>query len=294
MEHNLDIQSYSLGELLTLLELPAQPTEEHMKSAKKRVLMMHPDKSKLSPEYFIFYRKAYELSLQYYEEYNKVSRKATAENTNYNSNYGKDVHPEIKKNATKVSHDDFNRLYEENMVEKREYKNEWFKGNEPTVDIGTETVNAKNMSSVMYKIKEKQQAMSIYRGVQEFAGGYHTGTNSYYEEEEENNSYISCDPFAKLKYDDLRKVHKDQTVFDVSEQDFDANTHGAGSIDKYQKQRDVSNVAPLEKQEAERILAQKELLLKEQYAKRLHNSTLQGMRYDEKNKNVEAAFLRLT
>ena len=30
--------------------------------------------------------------------------------------------------------------------------------------------------------------------------------------EEDDNSYVTSDPFGKLKFDDLRKVHRDQSV----------------------------------------------------------------------------------
>jgi hypothetical protein len=56
ISHNLDIQSYRLEELLSLLDLPFKPTQEQMMRAKKKVLMFHPDKSRLPNEYFLFYR----------------------------------------------------------------------------------------------------------------------------------------------------------------------------------------------------------------------------------------------
>ena len=59
--HNLDIHMYSLNDILGLFELSYDITLEDMKRAKRRVIMTHPDKSKLSAEYFIFYKKAYEL-----------------------------------------------------------------------------------------------------------------------------------------------------------------------------------------------------------------------------------------
>ena len=57
--HNLDIAMYSFKELLDLFNLSYNISIDELKQAKKRVLMTHPDKSKLGPEYFLFYKKAY-------------------------------------------------------------------------------------------------------------------------------------------------------------------------------------------------------------------------------------------
>ena len=58
-KHNLNIHMYSLAEILNLFDLDYEFDVEGLKRAKKKVLMLHPDKSKLDPEYFLFYKKAY-------------------------------------------------------------------------------------------------------------------------------------------------------------------------------------------------------------------------------------------
>ena len=57
--HSLDVQNYTLYELLELFQLDMnQITPEKLKKARNKVLYMHPDKSHLPPEYFLFYKKA--------------------------------------------------------------------------------------------------------------------------------------------------------------------------------------------------------------------------------------------
>ena len=56
--HNLNIHMYTLDDLLGLFDLTTRISLEDLKRAKKKVLMLHPDKSKLSSEYFLFYKKA--------------------------------------------------------------------------------------------------------------------------------------------------------------------------------------------------------------------------------------------
>ena len=64
MNHNLTLESYSYEELLELFELPKNMSLNQLKNAKKRVLMLHPDKSRLPSEYFLFYKKAFEFIVQ--------------------------------------------------------------------------------------------------------------------------------------------------------------------------------------------------------------------------------------
>ena len=58
MEHNLDIHMYSLKDILDLFDLDYDINIDDLKRAKKKVLMTHPDKSRLDAKYFLFYKKA--------------------------------------------------------------------------------------------------------------------------------------------------------------------------------------------------------------------------------------------
>lgn len=56
--HNLDVNMYSLKEILNLFHLDYDISLEDLKRAKKQVLSTHPDKSRLSSEYFLFFKKS--------------------------------------------------------------------------------------------------------------------------------------------------------------------------------------------------------------------------------------------
>ena len=71
---DLNIDHYSLEDLLTLFKLPQQFTEADLKEARKRVVAVHPDKSGLDKEYFLFFHKAYSLLTSVYS----FKRKAQA------------------------------------------------------------------------------------------------------------------------------------------------------------------------------------------------------------------------
>jgi len=295
--HNLDIHSYNLEEFFQLLDLPLAPTKEQMLLAKKKVMMFHPDKSTLPNEYFIFYKKVFDITLKYYEEQNKQNRLATEDNTTYNASNlstNQSIDKEIKKNIDKISgkgfNSKFNEIFEKTIMEKKENNNAWFAEEKPAIDVPiNETVSIKNMGTIFEKIKDKTHSLVVHKGVQDFS--YNVGGN-FFDNDQDKNEYISSDPFGKLKFDDLRKVHKDQTIFAVGENDF-KKVAQYSSVDHYMRERDRDPVTPLEKAKAEMFLQEKEKIMKEQHLRNLHSSNLKTMTYKDKNKEFLASFLRL-
>lgn len=58
---DLDIDHYSLKDLLKLFQLPEDFSEQELRTARKRVVAVHPDKSGLDQSYFLFFHKAFSL-----------------------------------------------------------------------------------------------------------------------------------------------------------------------------------------------------------------------------------------
>ena len=108
-----------------------------------------------------------------------------------------------------------------------------------------------------------------------------------------NNEYLSCDPFSKLKFDDLRKVHKDQTIFNVSENDL-KNVKQYNNVEQFQQARNSQSLNPMEERKAQQQFQQQEKLRREHMMQKQHKSQLQTMEYENKNKSVMASmFLQL-
>ena len=59
MDIDFNINNYNLDDILNLFKLDKNFTINDLKNAKKYVLMLHPDKSGLDKEYFLFYTKAF-------------------------------------------------------------------------------------------------------------------------------------------------------------------------------------------------------------------------------------------
>jgi hypothetical protein len=296
MNHYLDIQDYSLDEIFHLFKIPSKIhiTTEHIKQAKKITLQMHPDKSKLPHEYFMFYKKAFEIIISYYETQQKTSQMVPTEKDIEYEHLEENINEkEIAKQIQKISaeksfHKKFNTLFEENMREKIDTaQNEWFTNEDPLF-INTNIKSVSQMNETLEKIKEKTQSMSIYRGIQTLNSSSN-GSNLY--DDNSREDYISSDPFSKLKYDDLRKVHKDQTVFSISEKDL-SKVKKYDNVDQYQRSRE-GNYIPLEKTEAERILQHREKEMQERIMQKQYQSDLRTLKNVEKSKKIQATFLRI-
>ena len=297
--HNLNIQQYSLEELFGLFDLTVgRISPNDIKQAKRKVLMLHPDKSRLAPDYFLFYKKALDVVVQYYEQDERSSRVVGEEPIEYKApaNMNKATQNNIQKNIEKMSakdfHGKFNQLFEENMSEKPDpRKNEWFKKDAPEYNVA-KNVNMSNMGAALDEIK-RSQATSMVRhtGVQML--GSIGGSNLYGDDDRDGQTYVTSDPFSKLKFDDLRKVHKDQTVLTVSERDFE-KVKTYTSVDHFVRERAANSSAePLVKEKAAQILEQDEKVRRETLLRKEHAANLRTMKNEEKNKSILSRFLQL-
>ena len=296
--HNLDINTYSLDEIFGLFDLNYNLTEDSMRAAKKKVLMIHPDKSRLPANYFHFYKQAYEIVLNIYKQKSKFNDNAKGAPQQYtpdveqHASIGNNGAPPADANISKkFSNTKFNELYDQNMVRKTDTSRfDWFRRDEPVMDdFSKRQVNPKNMGSELEAIKQKQSALQVYKGVQEMQSG---GGTSYFEDDEESNEYVACDVFSKLKFDDLRKVHKDQTVFAVSEADFNKRPQYK-TVDQFVRERDAGGSAPLSKAEAAGLLERQQKEKEQLIMNKQHRDYMLQKEYEEKQKSVRAAFLQL-
>jgi hypothetical protein len=278
MEHNLNISLYTLDEILGLFDMTYDTMDlEGIKRAKKKVLMTHPDKSRLPADYFLFYKRAFEIVVGFYEENTKISKpvqKQVYQAANPDKNTAKII------NETKDFNRKFNELFATTMAVKPDAnKNQWFSSDEPMYALDKKVP----MNDAMIAVKQQQQSRVIMKRSQvQQLGGF--GTNLYDDDEQE---YVSSDPFSRLKYDDLRKVHKDQTVLAVSEADFQ-NVKAYGSVDELK--RDRGFYEPLAKTEADIHMEKqrRDMLLKKQY-----EASLRATENEQKGRTVLGSFLRL-
>jgi hypothetical protein len=112
------------------------------------------------------------------------------------------------------------------------------------------------------------------------------------EDEQISSNYIASDMFSKLKFDDIRRVHKDQTVLPVGEADYEKVAKYA-TVEEYKKARTGQNLSALEKAKAEQIMKEQEAKRRNEYENRWSRMQKQTQQHEENNAQVLASFLLL-
>ena len=299
--HNLNIQSYSLDEMLGLFELDSYDISiENLKVAKKKVLMLHPDKSKLDAKYFLFYKKAFDIIVQFFDNQNRQNRSIQPKDVAYEPNYNdqdtnttKQITKNVQEMKSEKFQENFNKLFEANQmgVRPNTERNEWFQQEKSAYDVPQEKMSKQAMNDNFQRIKKQNNGLIQYNGVQSLNQDSAT-SNNFYDDDDFQDKYMTSDPFSKLKFDDLRKVHRDQSVLAVSEQDIN-NIKTYGSVEEFNRARSEHSYEPLEKQHADRLLQEQEKAMQQRMMRKEYQSKLQTEQYAEKNKDVMASFLLL-
>ena len=117
---DLNLDNYDLNDILALFKLPESFTEKQLKDAKKIVLKLHPDKSGLHQDYFLFYSKAYKVLYNVWQFRSKQERDVSRENTVYIAET--DTHSDVEGQRQLLKN-----LFDKNKdLQKASHFNEWF------------------------------------------------------------------------------------------------------------------------------------------------------------------------
>ena len=191
----------------------------------------------------------------------------------------------------------FNELFEKNNMGRQIVnKNTWFSDDAQQIDIEN-IKSVSSMNQTFEKIKEKQQGMIVYNGIREipFTSSISCG-NLYDDIEDEiqdNNIYIESDPFSRLKFEDIKRVHKNETVFTVGEKDYN-NIPKFSSVEQYSLSRKQDNTTPLYDDEInKRILIEKEIEFQNKMLLKEYELKKKILINENKNKSILSYFLQI-
>jgi len=236
LEVDLDINNYSLEELLSLFQIPSRGkkelTEEQMKKAKMIVLKTHPDKSGLDSKFFLFYSSAYKLL---HSIWKSISHKNS---TIYDANYLEEIQ---EKQESQKELDGF--LSKKTPEEFNEWFNKTF-----------ETINGKNMSlrdgygewlGSEEDLQEGSHDTIILEKKKKLSNKYALITidkmysnNGGAEQLEDTPEEYSSGLFSSLPYEDLKKAHT-ETVIPITDEDYQ-NVRKFKNVSEYMKYREES------------------------------------------------------
>jgi len=228
---DLDINNYELNDLLELFNLKTIYDLEDLKTAKKIVLKMHPDKSKLLPEYFLFYCKAYKRLCSLYLIKNKNLQKI--EETEYTKDIDESIKNVLDKNIflqeNKNFNKEFNEMFEKNNIKEKQGYGEWLKD---TYEHDNKIEFDNNISwDDKINIKKKEMKTLVkYNGVDNL---FFNTSASFIDDEVINNN---SDLFSSLTYQDLKQAHT-ETLIPVTDEDYD-NVLKFNTLNEYKIYRD--------------------------------------------------------
>lgn len=243
---NLDIDTYSLEDILSLFKLDSNFNEQGLRRARKTVLGTHPDKSGLDKEYFLFFTKAYKIL-------HSVHEFRTRSNSCVSTEYVTEEDDGEKKALLDdlLHHDDFNRvfneLFEKNKLTQEHHSSghgEWLKSEE---DIDKRTATRANMNQMFDQKKTELRALVPMREVESLQA--HGLCDITGDEPEE----FECDVFGSLQYEDLRKAHT-ETVVPVTDKDRSKNRFR--STEDLRNHRAAQDTTPLSLQQARKLLGE--------------------------------------
>ena len=252
---DLNIHNYDLNDLIALFKLPFHFKEEHLKDAKKIVLMTHPDKSRLDKEYFLFFSQAYKYLLKIHQ----LRQSSTTTNTDYDKDelWSKEhsvlIDGKIKTMSQEDYTDWFNSTFEKMRLKDDSEETgygDWLKSDEDLVD---ETVTSTGEMNEYIQNKKKQlRALVVHNDFQDM----NTSNGGQFDLVREIPGDYGSSMFDKLQFEDVRKAHC-ESVIPVTEEDFH-NRKKYTNIDELNRERTQDMV-----QNNDRWLSSHESRLKE-------------------------------
>jgi hypothetical protein len=226
---DLNIDNYSLDDILNLFKLTHNFTENDIKKTKKVVLMTHPDKSGLDKKFFLFFSSAYKLIYSVYKFKNKDKNNLNRENYEHSDNLKDTL---IKFSEQKNFNKKFNELFEKynyNTEEITDGYGEWLKDNSNDNKVAN---NKDEMNKIINNKKHRLREIIVKEDLHDVGTGINiqqsTLTGS-------RPKYYESDVFGKFKYDDLKRAY-DESVVPVTEDDYN-NRKKYNSVDEYNRFR---------------------------------------------------------
>ena len=206
---DLDLNNYTLDDLLNLFKLDYNFLEENLKKAKKVTLMTHPDKSGLDMKYFIFFMEAYEMLEKVFYFRNKRNSNIREEYKITDSD--KHILDSLKNKNIIDFNKWFNKLFNKIKIHDNELDsgyNDWYKGESKN---NNKQVNLSDFKDVFEKKRLEARNMIVNSNELE---NINAGSSGYNLDRKVQSNY-SSDIFSKFQYEDLKKAHT-ETVIPVS------------------------------------------------------------------------------
>jgi len=293
---DLNIENYSLEELYGLFKIQNYTlTDEVMREAKKIVLKMHPDKSKIGPEFFLFYSKAYKRLFEIYEFQNKSEIKKHDTNDYYDSQNVKTLDVLFETQSHLKDSNDFNKWFNKQfdkykLEDERNDKGygDWLKSDDGVSNLGN--ISKNEMNNEFEKQKKQIQSLSVYRGINDTYSSTFGGTIL----NQKDDNYTSSNMFNNdgIGYTDLKQAYV-ESVIPVTEDDY-KNIPKFKNVDEYNRHRNNIDITPTQKEEALKQLYDKNRQTDEESTALAFHYAKQAEKSKENNQSFWASLKKIT
>ena len=277
---DLNIDNYDLSDLLNLFSLDHNFTADDLKRAKKMVLMLHPDKSGMEKDYFLFFTAAYKVVFSVYNFRNSKTKSTTYV-------VEQDEHKELLLNKLK-KHSNFNKVFND-MFDQANIKTEeeeagyadWLKSDED-LDVRSTTMQAMNET-----FERKKKEIQALVPIKDLEDSYYTkGTG--FELTGDKPEYYSSDVFARLPYEDLKRAHV-ESVIPVTHDDY-LRRQKYKSVDEMRRNASYNDTTPMALDQAKEYLKQRDQMQNKSDMNRAYKLLKQDEVYEQVNKNMMVQF----
>jgi len=274
---DLDIQNYSLNDILELFNLDYNFTIEDLKKSKRIVLKTHPDKSGLDKKYFLFFSKAYKMIYHIHDFRNKEKQSNNySEHKYFTDDINEEEHKHIIKNMNNKEefHSWFNRLFEKYYTRDDDGYGDWLKSDDDIIKM----TNFNEMTNNIDIIKKQQKERSIVKHVDfEQNANLSCGSSELYST---TNNYTSTNSFGSIQYNDLKQAFQ-ETLVPVTNDDYN-NKQKFSTIQELNIYRKQNETKPLSEEEVNIFMKQKEEQQQEISTRMAYNLIRQGQENLEK------------
>lgn len=295
---DLNIDNYKLDDILNLFNITINFDDNDLKDVKKKVLLMHPDKSGLHKDIFLFYSAAYKLLANIYntnnEQNNRFSNNNVVEYKPYDNSLDnvnddtKNLLNNIMKNNSKNFNKWFNTQFEKNVLSSTDDGySDWMKSTPAEKHDEVDTLD--EMHKKLSNHRKNISTLANYDGFHELSHSFGSNGTLITQKDAQYSSGIFG---GNLQYDDLRKVYT-ETLIPV---DIDNYNTSNQSIDSYISKRENQNLTPISKEEGLKQLNKEkegmntaymqqnyELLKREQLSKKKNDDFLNNLKLLKNN-----------
>ena len=275
---DLNLDNYTLDDLLNLFHIDYNLTEDQMKKAKTIAVKTHPDKSGLPKEVFLFFSEAYKLLLSIYKY--KYKKEQEVKNIDYEAEKNTEKTLLLDKLMNKNPKEFnvwFNKLFDKVKVKDEETDDgygDWLKSDK---DIDNLKVNSASAMAQAFERKKEQTAqLTIYNGIRDME--VNSGSNLM----RERPDMYSTDIFSKLPYQDLKKAHT-ETVVPTTRQDY-LRKQKFSSVNEYVNHREktMSKMPSLE--QSKKLMNQRNMMNNKTNTQRAFNMLKRDEEIKQANK----------